>query len=111
VHRGSASRHPDPATARRLQFRALCFLTEPSDKSRLERLAGIWRNYPDDLAMGSILAKLDVITAGGTPVPLELTVVLDELCQSNDPDVAVSARLSRATGRRTLVLQLLFLGR
>ena len=97
-----ALRHPDPATGRRLRFRALCFLVEPSDTSRLQRLVGIWRDYHDEHAVGSILAKLGVITGGGVPVPPELTVVLDELCQSTDPGVAASAQLARAASRRVL---------
>jgi hypothetical protein len=95
-----ASRHPDPGTGRRLQFRALCFLVEPGDTGRLQRLVSIWREYQGELPVGSILAKLDEITGGGAPVPTELVTVLDELCQFADPGVAAIAQLVRAASRR-----------
>jgi hypothetical protein len=95
-----SSRHPDPTARRRLQFRALCFLAEPGDPVRLHRLAGMWRDGRNELAVGSILAKFDVITGSDVPVWPELAKVLDELCQSTDPGIAASARLARAASRR-----------
>ena len=95
-----ASRYPNPVTARRLQFRALCFLTGPGDTVGLQQLVRMWREHRAELPEGSILAAFDAITRSGIPVPPDLATVLDELCRSNDPTVAVSARLARASSRQ-----------
>ena len=97
-----AARHPDAATERRLKFRALCFLAGPGDKVGLQGLTQMWREHRGELPAGSILAKIDAITATGAPLLPELTTVLDELCQSADPGIAVSARLARASSLQAL---------
>jgi hypothetical protein len=91
------ARHPDPATARRLRFRALCFLVEPSDEAGLQELVQMWRDHRGELPEGSILAKIDAHTATGAPLATNLAMVLEDLCQSPKPSIAISARLARAS--------------